>query len=81
MAGIPSHSSRPVGQLVMTQDPARHAAVPPAVGQTLPQVLQLPTLVCRSVSQPLAVLPSQSPQPVSQRMIVHAAPAPHAAVA
>jgi hypothetical protein len=52
--------------------PAAHAAVALGSAQVRPQAPQLAALAVRSVSQPLAASPSQSPEPPVQRTIVHA---------
>jgi hypothetical protein len=51
-----------------THVPAEHDAEPPTGGAQLrPQAPQWLTLLLRFVSQPLAALPSQSPNPATQR--------------
>ena|SRR5664280_2434493 len=53
-------------QLETPQTPAVQTGVPPAVGQTWPQVRQLLISELRLISQPLAALPSQLPKPALQ---------------
>ena len=62
LAGMPSQSSKPVVH-VLRQAPDTHAGTLFAgAGHTVPQDAQFVVLLRRSVSQPLAALPSQSPK-------------------
>jgi hypothetical protein len=77
-AAAPSQLSRPVSQAASAHTPLRHAPVPPENTQPLLHMPQCAALDERSVSQPLAALPSQSPKPALQRARAHA-PAAQAA--
>jgi hypothetical protein len=67
-------------QLATTHAPAAHPAVPFVTVHARLHAPQFATLVRRSTSQPLSVLPSQSANPVAQLATAHA-PAAHTAVA
>ena len=70
-----SQSPRPVAQ-DFPHTPAVHCALPPTgVAHEVPQAPQRDASFWRSVSQPLSVLPSQSPKPALQPM--RHAPAVH----
>lgn len=69
LATLPSQLPNGDWQLETPQTPAWQTAVPLGWSlQTLPQVLQLLTLIFRFASQPLATLASQSPKPGVQVM-------------
>jgi len=58
----------------MAQLPEAQIAVDRGKEQATPHILQLLASLCRSTSQPLVVLPSQSPRPVAQAVRVHTPP-------
>lgn len=63
LTGIPSQLSKPMLQ-ANPQSPTVHVALALNTdGQMLPHIPQLPTVVFKLVSQPLAAMPSQLPQP------------------
>lgn len=76
---LPSQFAKPAAH-VGTQTPAVHAVPPLAFVHATPHAPQLVTLVPRFASQPLAMLPSQLPNPALHAATVHA-PDAHAAVA
>ena len=61
--GLPLQSAQPIAHAPITQAPALHEAAACAKLQPCPQEPQWAVAVIRSVSQPLTLLPSQSPQP------------------
>lgn len=65
LLGSPSQLPAPAPQTGV-QTPLMHSVVPLGLLQVVPQVPQLPSSVCRLVSQPLYGLPSQLPQPGAQ---------------
>ena len=79
LASAASQLPEPALQLPITQLPPAHVGVALARAHALPQDPQLPG-VLRGVSQPLAALPSQLPQPLSQPPIAQL-PAKQAGVA
>ncbi len=79
-ATFASQLAKPTLQRAMPHTPAEHVPTPFAGAQRLLHVPQLPTSVRRSVSQPLAALPSQLPKPALQVPSAHTPPA-HVAVA
>lgn len=70
---FPSQSAKPERQLATVQAEFRQAAVPLAVTQVVPHVLQLAASFVVVVSQPLPTLPSQLPKPGAQ-VILHTPP-------
>jgi hypothetical protein len=76
---LPSQLPKPVLQVPTAQPPPMHAAVALGTLQALPQTRQLRGSLSSSVSQPLAVLPSQSPRPMLQADRWHT-PAAHTAL-
>jgi hypothetical protein len=74
----PSQLPRPGLQLETPHTPPTQFAVPPTLGHTLPQVLQLLTSVLVLVSQPLFGFPSQFLKPAEQ--LGTQAPAVHVVV-
>jgi hypothetical protein len=83
LALFPSQSPNPALQLVYVQAPAPLHAAPEAlttvVAQLVPHTPQFAVVVLRFVSQPLALFPSQSPNPALQLVYVHAPVPLHAA--
>ena len=84
---LPSQSALPAAHDVTVQTLLVHAGVPPWGGQTLPQALQLLTLLVVLISHPFAALPSQlakpalhtiehcpPPQDGAPLLLLHAAP-------
>jgi hypothetical protein len=71
LAGLPSQSAKPSLQRATAQRPPAQALVALARAQAEPHAPQWAVLVWVSVSQPLPVLPSQSPRPWAQ------VPSPH----
>jgi hypothetical protein len=75
LTALPSQFPQPAVHVAMPHAPPVHPAVPWATaGQVLPHVPQLAAAVSRFVSQPLAALPSQLPQPVAHAAIPHVPP-------
>jgi hypothetical protein len=73
-------SAKPVAQAITPQRPVAHVPVALGGAHARPHAPQWASVVPRSVSQPFAAIPSQSPKPGSQRTIAHA-PAVQACVA
>jgi len=71
----PLQSAKPGSQAPTWQTPCAQTGVSLAMGQALPQTLQLATLVLRLVSQPLVTSLSQLPKPGAQA--IAQAPARH----
>jgi len=71
LAVFPSQLPNPALQLAIAQAPATHDGVAFASVHAAPQPPQLEAEVFRSVSHPLAVLPSQSPRPAMHVVGTH----------
>jgi hypothetical protein len=71
-AGLALQSRKPVAHIVMAHAPVAQNAAAWGSAQVRPQTPQLAVVALRSVSQPLAATPSQSPKPAAQRTTVHA---------
>ena len=80
-AGLPSQSPKPALHAPRTQAPPLHDALALGNAQAWPQIPQFAALVPRSVSQPFAALPSQSPCPAGHIPTAHVPPLQIAPVA
>ncbi|MBI5518035.1 MAG: hypothetical protein HY909_29965 [Deltaproteobacteria bacterium] len=67
----PSQSAKPAAQVATAQEPAAQVATALARVHARPQLPQCAAVVVRSVSQPLAAVPSQSPYPEAQDCTTH----------
>jgi len=65
LAALASQSPRPGVQAYPQRPDAQVGEAPATLGQAVPHVPQLVSVVRRSVSQPLAALTSQSPKPIA----------------
>jgi hypothetical protein len=68
----PSQSAKPAAHAPMAHAPDAHMALALGSAHVRPQAPQLVALAVRSVSQPLAAAPSQSPKPPVQRTMAQA---------